>query len=75
MDGLELFILAIGLTSAIFIVGCIAKVYCLLRKDCSRSQSVLEFKSAPQPFIEKTKSDVSQAPVDFHEDGTNAHPN
>ena len=42
MDGLDLVILAIASTAAIFMVGFAAKVYCILRKDWNRGQSILE---------------------------------
>ena len=44
MNGFDLFILSIASTTAIFMVGFAAKVYCILRKDLNRGQSVLELK-------------------------------
>ena len=46
MNGFDLFILSIASTTAIFMVGFAAKVYCILKKDLNRGQSVLELKPA-----------------------------
>ena len=44
MNGLDLVILAILSTTAIFIVGFAAKAYCILRNDWNRGHSLLEAK-------------------------------
>lgn len=53
MSGFDLFILAIASTTAIFMVGFAAKVYCILRKDLNRGQSILELKSVHETIKEK----------------------
>lgn len=53
MDGFDLFILAIASTTAIFMVGFAAKVYCILKKDLNRGQSVLDLKPAGETIKKK----------------------
>jgi hypothetical protein len=54
MNGFDLFILSIASTTAIFMVGFAAKVYCILKKDLNRGQSVLELKPVPEAVKKKT---------------------
>ncbi len=53
MDGFDLFVLAIVSTTAIFMVGFVAKAYCILRKDWNRGQSILELKQVPESLKKK----------------------
>ena len=54
MNGFDLFILSIASTTAIFMVGFAAKVYCILKKDLKGGQSVLELKPVPETVKKKT---------------------
>ena len=47
MNGIDLVVLAILSTTAIVIVGCAAKAYCLLKNDWIQSHSLLEVKHLP----------------------------
>jgi hypothetical protein len=47
VNGIDLVVLAILSTTAIVIVGCAAKAYCLLKNDWNQSHSLLEVKHLP----------------------------
>jgi len=50
VNGIDFVVLAIISTTAIVIIGLVAKACCILKKDWRRGPSLLEIKPAPQPI-------------------------
>jgi len=59
VNGIDFVVLAIVLTTAIVIVGCVAKACYTLKRDWRRGPSLLEIKPAPQPIPPTTPKKVN----------------